>query len=475
MSRWPRLSVSRMQTSEVANSPQGYVFDWVISTPWWTGSDEGTWFGSSYLGGDMSVSPTAGWFPDPSGEVQERYWNGELWTRETRPYPPPAAVSSIPSEATAHSRDSSAWLPLFTDPLAVKAVAHREDSPPQLLAAVYSEVARLRDTGGRSPSFVDSVPHTLAALARNSNTSMELFAQLVGNGDPEGDWFQYQLAKESAFMPAMDTALMRRLVDQEGDDEVARGKVAANPNVPLDLMNRLATDSATYVRWSLAGNPNIAHELLMRFAHEGNPEVMGVSEDGDGGGASNPRIDISTLERLAAHPSEEVRASVTLNENTPSHILASLAQDSSPYVREILASSVRIPVEIMRSLVGDSSHDVVLSLSGNSHIPGDVVDAILRRSVDHYLDGNPATPVALLHTFLRTGQQDAFSQYVLLGNPSMDESTLRRYASHTEPLLRSAVASNTSTAPDVLELLSRDKDESVRYSVLVNPSYWPRP
>jgi len=39
----------------------------------------------------VSTTPegTSGWHPDPSGEPQERYWDGERWTSETRPYPAP--------------------------------------------------------------------------------------------------------------------------------------------------------------------------------------------------------------------------------------------------------------------------------------------------------------------------------------------------------------------------------------------------
>lgn len=41
----------------------------------------------------MSTTPegTSGWHPDPTGEPQERYWDGEEWTSQTRPYPAPGA------------------------------------------------------------------------------------------------------------------------------------------------------------------------------------------------------------------------------------------------------------------------------------------------------------------------------------------------------------------------------------------------
>lgn len=32
---------------------------------------------------------SAGWHPDPSDAVQQRYWDGGTWTAEMRPYPPP--------------------------------------------------------------------------------------------------------------------------------------------------------------------------------------------------------------------------------------------------------------------------------------------------------------------------------------------------------------------------------------------------
>jgi hypothetical protein len=37
----------------------------------------------------MTSNQPAGWFPDPTGEPVQRYWDGGQWTRETRPFPPP--------------------------------------------------------------------------------------------------------------------------------------------------------------------------------------------------------------------------------------------------------------------------------------------------------------------------------------------------------------------------------------------------
>ncbi|WP_237393760.1 DUF2510 domain-containing protein [Pseudarthrobacter sp. ATCC 49987] len=37
------------------------------------------------------MSNPAGWYPDPSNAPQTRYWDGDAWTSETRPFAPPEA------------------------------------------------------------------------------------------------------------------------------------------------------------------------------------------------------------------------------------------------------------------------------------------------------------------------------------------------------------------------------------------------
>lgn len=48
--------------------------------------------------------PPSGWYPDPAGTGQERYWDGSQWSTQTRPLPP--AMSRLP---TIGSRPDSAW------------------------------------------------------------------------------------------------------------------------------------------------------------------------------------------------------------------------------------------------------------------------------------------------------------------------------------------------------------------------------
>jgi uncharacterized membrane protein len=38
------------------------------------------------------MSNPAGWYPDPSNAPQTRYWDGDVWTDQTRPFEPPVAL-----------------------------------------------------------------------------------------------------------------------------------------------------------------------------------------------------------------------------------------------------------------------------------------------------------------------------------------------------------------------------------------------
>lgn len=79
------------------------------------------------IGGHVSDTPegTSGWHPDPSGEPQERYWDGGQWTKETRPYAAPtsgetAVATSMPRGST---RPSSTGRTLVLISLAVVLIA----------------------------------------------------------------------------------------------------------------------------------------------------------------------------------------------------------------------------------------------------------------------------------------------------------------------------------------------------------------
>ena len=61
----------------------------------------------------MTHGQEAGWFPDPSGAIQERYWDGSSWTKLTRPYAGPDERSTT-SNVSAGVGDGSVTTSLAT-------------------------------------------------------------------------------------------------------------------------------------------------------------------------------------------------------------------------------------------------------------------------------------------------------------------------------------------------------------------------
>lgn len=112
----------------------------------------------------------------------------------------------------------------------------------------------------------------------------------------------------------------------ELDELHIRRIVAANPNTPKDVLERLAKDSAGLVRRHVAENPHTAPEVLKLLAYDQEQEVrLAVAEN-----SSTPT---DLLARLGSDPDVDVRYGVAENPHMPMSILAELARDDNPYIR----------------------------------------------------------------------------------------------------------------------------------------------
>jgi len=122
-------------------------------------------------GGEMS-SIAEGWYPDPSGQPLQRYWDGQDWTSQVRPYPPPQATAPASSVGGPEPHGTL--------------TARRSMSPLIVIAAV---VALLVVVGGAliwrgtspGPSSTDSVRDQFSAVATPSHASTaSVRADVVG-------------------------------------------------------------------------------------------------------------------------------------------------------------------------------------------------------------------------------------------------------------------------------------------------------
>jgi hypothetical protein len=54
------------------------------------------------------MSNPAGWYPDPSNAPQTRYWDGNEWSNDVRPFDPPEAPQAAPE--TPRKRRGNGWI-----------------------------------------------------------------------------------------------------------------------------------------------------------------------------------------------------------------------------------------------------------------------------------------------------------------------------------------------------------------------------
>ncbi len=110
------------------------------------------------------------------------------------------------------------------------------------------------------------------------------------------------------------------LIDlSEVEDMGSRWAVAKNPHTPPKILEKLAKDEVNLVRALVATNPNTPIECLYTLFEDEKIVKDGIS--------GNPQAPVELLEKLATDPDKLVRLRVAENPATPKEILLSLQED----------------------------------------------------------------------------------------------------------------------------------------------------
>jgi hypothetical protein len=117
--------------------------------------------------------------------------------------------------------------------------------------------------------------------------------------------------------------------------------LAGNPNTPVGVLEALAKDTISGIRWEVAGNTNTPVELLKVLSKDKDPEV---------------------------------RQEVAENHNTPVDVLAELSKDEDGGVRWRVAenpkSTDQILVRLFETERRQKDRDVLEAIVKNSNCPG---------------------------------------------------------------------------------------------------------
>lgn len=299
--------------------------------------------------------------------------------------------------------------------------------------------------------------------------------------------------------PWTDSAVLSDLADHP--DKSVRRAVACNPTTPPDALARMAVDPRTTRETldAVAANPNTPPPVLHGIAFATLPiDNEDALYDAAYVAIRNPSLPLEDLVALASDGSVEIRGGIAENPSCPVEILRALstdlgAADGNPLARSGCAANPSIPSDILSRLLHDDDWRVRRAAAGNPVVsvavlerfasleywkstPGGFVDTFVLEGVAN----NPRTPRSVLawlynhRTECELGRAGDLSWSVFLGgmssNPNASPEILAELATSLDDSIRSSVAANESTPPQVLERLASDPCPLVRRAVYRNPT-----
>ena len=386
------------------------------------------------------------------------------------------------------------------------------DTHPALLEFIFKKSDHGQGVFGGSGDFVEIAlannPGTplwclekldsLIAVAANLKTPASLLEQIAP--DISDDYVDSScLRSEIARNPNTPKSLLHELFQislihpdrDEGASLEIRAGLAANSNLPIDMLVKLSVDRSAIQEFhqhgesydrhdapairtfhpgslivleGIAGNPCTAPNMLEIFATDEDSRVRNIV-------ANNPNTPVSILEKLVTKRNRNVRVAVASNSNTPAAILEKLASEEDHDVRKAICSNPNTPAAILEKLATDSL--AKNNIAEDSNTSDAQLEKLANRNVSVAVASNPNTPAAILEKL--ASEEDLGLREAVSGNPNLPLTALEGLmklpvhlweAREWEQKRASAVYLNT--APIKLEELSTDEDMFVRNLVASN-------
>jgi hypothetical protein len=249
-------------------------------------------------------------------------------------------------------------------------------------------------------------------LALNPATPGDLRAGLLGRST----YLKYS---------AMPTAVVEAAMVHP-DWQIRAQLAEAQPNITADQWTRL-----------ILAEQNDRHRwILTMLAADRRAELTGPG-----------------YERLAVDPSARVRAETARLSGLSAHLLTVLAADPEWAVRAAACRRAwpHLPDETRHQLLGDPSGKVR-------------AEALLRHHQDHPMPRSVIIAADFAADTAYGGFQDR-----AVKSCRLERDLAEHFAHHSDPGLRRSLAGSPGLDPDLVALLGRDQDESVRFAVSTRP------
>jgi len=145
-----------------------------------------------------------------------------------------------------------------------------------------------------------------------------------------------------------------------------------------DILERLADDTDSSVRFNVGNNPNSPKNVLEKLSHDQVTVVRCIVSE-------NPKTPKSTLHYLSRDPDSFVRMCLASNTHTPKEVLTELSRDGADIVGVQVGENRNTPRNVLISMAKDNSFAVRLSVAGNPNTPKKILFELLQTEGDNEL------------------------------------------------------------------------------------------
>jgi hypothetical protein len=260
-------------------------------------------------------------------------------------------------------------------------------------------------------------------------------------------------------------------------DQAVRAAVASNPNTPPDILQSLAMEEETDILLALASNPHIPEQLLNHFIQEGD---VGLLSECDFKKIlfSHKKLGINRLKANRSHSFFCVRIGIAANPNATPELLSELAKDEERFVREAVAENRNTTPELLSRLVRDESQIVRAAVAKNPNSPTEILTYLVSHEEDGWLPtprdyafSNPNISIELLEKYVQLDDLNIRSN--IADNTKLPESILSQLISLNNLVINEHIARNSAAPMTLLNQLAQDDSMffNLRDDVASNPNY----
>ncbi len=353
---------------------------------------------------------------------------------------------------------------------------HIENSIKTLIAFALSPFLRSRWVAAGNPKTPSEILHLLATdtnsdtrrlVANNNATAPDTLKLLVAPSEDN------HIRTCAVTNPNIPIEILQQMIREQS----FALDVAYHSDIPISILQVLATNTDARVRTNVAKNPSTSVETLcFMYEKESDLGVIGTI-------ALNPNTPIEILEKifvnhvnlhpeLAQNPSASselliklaqgkglhIRNLVSLHPATPAEVLFHIVSRTNSIGRAYIAQNPKAPIQLLSQLAEDESYGVRAAVAQNPNTTTQSLSQLAEdehEKVRQYVAKNMLTPISTLEK-LATDSIVEIRQAVAK-NPSTPTALLAILAQDAKVEVRWYVAIHTNTAIETLQLLARDK------------------